>query len=124
MNISSRPAPVSSKSFHKEELQGKAVIDSSGNVRGKVKDVVFSLDGSVALILEREDGGEARVPMSRVMGISDYVVMKGESAPDVPMAMAPPASFTGAAGAAMCRFCGATIPTGTTWCPSCGKSRI
>jgi sporulation protein YlmC with PRC-barrel domain len=115
---------MSSKSFHKEELEGKAVIDSSGTVRGKVKDVVFSLDGSVALILEKEDGGEARVSMSRVLGISDYVVMKGESTMDAPLAAAPPATLAGSASATVCRFCGTTIPAGTTWCPSCGRSRV
>jgi sporulation protein YlmC with PRC-barrel domain len=115
---------VSSKSFHKEELQGKKVIDSSGKVRGTVKDVVFSLDGNVALIIEKEDGGEASVPMSKVMGISDYIVMKGEAPAEVPKPAAPAIPIAGAGSATACRFCGATIPAGSTYCPSCGRSRV
>ena len=124
------------KSFHKEELVGKTVIDSLGNVRGKIKDMIFSLDGNVALIIENLEGGEARVPLNKVLGISDYVVMKTDAAPaEISMSPAPgtavpympaaPAGPYAVAGVATaCKFCGASIPADTTYCPSCGRSKI
>jgi sporulation protein YlmC with PRC-barrel domain len=122
------------KSFHKEEIVDKTVIDSMGNVRGKVKDVIFSLDGSVAFIIENTEGGEARVPLNKVLGISDYVIMRTEPSPEaaapatVPMpAMAPAApamAFTPMGGSTACKFCGAMIPADSTYCPSCGRSKL
>lgn len=127
------PEQALAKSFHKEEVVGKTVVDSLGNVRGKIKDLVFSLDGNVALIIESVEGSEVRVPMARVTGISDYVVVRTDVAPEG--GMAPTAA--GAPGApsypsfanpteapSACKFCGTTIPAGTTYCPGCGRSRI
>ncbi|HUI85577.1 MAG TPA: PRC-barrel domain-containing protein [Nitrososphaerales archaeon] len=125
---------MSPKSFHKEEIEGKTVIDSMGNVRGKIKDLIFSLDGSVALIIENMEGGEARVPLTKVLGISDYVIMRTDVAPDVSMppmqAMASPPmgsaapSFAGVGGPMACKFCGTPIPADSTYCPGCGRSKV
>ncbi len=52
----------SSKAFRKEEITGKSVIYSSGRNTGQVKDLTFTLDGSITLIVERSDGGEIRDP--------------------------------------------------------------
>ena len=120
------------KSFHKEEVVGKTVVDSLGTVRGKVKDLVFSLDGSVAFIVESVEGSEIRVPLARVTGISDYVVVRTEVAPEPGMGSvasgAPGASYPSfqspTEGPAACKFCGTTIPTGSTYCPGCGRSRV
>lgn len=114
----------STKTFHKEEIEGKTVLDSFGNVRGKVKDVIFSLNGSVTLIIERQDGAEGKVPMNKVMGISDYVIMKDETS-ETPAFVSQSATSTASAtiGGA-CKFCGTVIPAGTTYCPGCGRSRM
>jgi sporulation protein YlmC with PRC-barrel domain len=126
------PEQPLSKSFHKEEVEGKTVVDSLGAVRGKVKDLVFSLDGNVALIIESVDGSEARVPLSRVTGISDYVVVRTEVAPEpgtAPVASGVPgASYPSFANpteaSSACKFCGTIIPAGSTYCPGCGRSRV
>lgn len=123
------------KSFHKEEIVGKTVIDSMGNVRGKIKDIIFSLDGTLALIVENTEGSEARVPLTKVLGISDYVIMRTDAAPEtsvppmpmtsVPLAPAAPMpSYSSVGGSMPCKFCGAPIPADTTYCPSCGRSKI
>lgn len=99
------------------------VIDSSGKVRGKFKDLLFRLDGTVTVVAETEDGADALIPFSRVMGISDHVIVKSDAG-----------ELTGQAGkriepgpqeaASACRYCGQAMPAGTVWCPSCGKSQL
>ncbi len=112
----------SSRSFRKEEVEGKTVIDSSGKVTGKVKDIVFSIDGNVTLIIEKPDGAETQLPLSRVMGISEFVVMKELSSPYRSKGLT--GASSGADGSKTCKFCGAEMPQDTNWCPSCGKSQV
>jgi sporulation protein YlmC with PRC-barrel domain len=103
----------SSKPFRKEEIAGKTVIDSSGRNTGKVKDLTFTLDGKITLIVEKTDGSEEQIPLSRVLGVSDNVVVREQVVPSVPVA---------SPGMVICRSCGRESPIGTLWCPSCGKS--
>jgi sporulation protein YlmC with PRC-barrel domain len=120
------------KLFHKEEVVGKTVVDSLGEVRGKVKDLVFSLDENVALIIESTEGSEVRVPLSKVTGISDYVVVRTDVAPEPSMApvmqVGPLGSGTPYSGvgssSANCKFCGTPMSPDTTYCPGCGRSRV
>ena len=112
--------PMSSKLFRKEEVEGKTVIYSSGWVAGKVKDVIFGLDGSLMLVVAREDGAESKVPMSTVMGVGDYVVVRDQTGSTT--AVGP---STGAATAITnCKFCGHSIPPGTVYCPNCDRSQV
>jgi sporulation protein YlmC with PRC-barrel domain len=103
-----------SKSFRKEDVVGKSVIETSGLVKGKVKDVVFSLNNTITLIVEGVDGKETQIPLARVTGISDHVVVRSDLA--VGAATTSPARS--------CKFCGAPITPGERWCPSCGKSQF
>ena len=106
----------SARSFRKEEIADKTVIDSSGRVIGKVKDLTFTLDGSITLIVERSDGSALQVPLSKVMGVSDHVIVKEEAFAPKPMVAAV------APGMVACKACGAQAPIGTQWCPNCGRS--
>ena len=101
------------KSFRKEDIIGKPVIETSGTVKGKVKDLMFDLSGTITLIIEGTDGKESQVPISRVTGISDDVVVKSDQA-----AVAPRPASGGA-----CRYCGTPMTPSQTWCPKCGKSQ-
>jgi sporulation protein YlmC with PRC-barrel domain len=116
----------SSKAFRKEEIANKTVIDSSGKVAGKVKDLVFTLDGAITLIVERTDGSEVQIPLNKVMGVSDHVIVKEEAFMARPMVMAAAAGPGNAApsvGATVtCKTCGSQAPAGTTWCPGCGRA--
>ncbi len=96
------------KSFRKEDVVGKTVIETSGAVKGKVKDVVFDLASTITFVVEGTDGKDSNVAISRVTGISDHVVVKSEA----------PA----AAGTA-CKYCGAPLTPGDKWCPACGRSQ-
>lgn len=100
------------RSFRKEDVVGKTVIETSGTIKGKVTDVIFDLGGTVALVVETPDGTESRVTTSKVTGISEHVVVRSE-ANDA----SEPSPGTS------CKFCGASITSGTIWCPSCGKSQ-
>lgn len=101
------------KSFKKEDIVGKPVIETSGTVKGKVKDVTFDLSGTITLIVDGTDGKESQVPISKVTGISDDVVVRSEGVAGVPQV----------SQGATCKFCGKPITPGQTWCPSCGKSQ-
>jgi sporulation protein YlmC with PRC-barrel domain len=103
----------SSKAFHKEDITGKSVIYSSGRNTGTVKDVTFTLEGVITLIVEKTDGGEIQIPLSKVLGVSDNVVVKEEGA-SRPFGPTP--------GMVACKSCGRESPVGTLWCQGCGKS--
>ena len=107
---------MSSKAFHKEDIEGKTVIETTGKVGGKVKDVTFSLDGSITLIVLRDDGTERPVSLKQVVGISDHVIVRG----DAPMMM-PGMAATSAVQ--VCKFCGSDLSPTSTWCPRCGRSQ-
>jgi sporulation protein YlmC with PRC-barrel domain len=114
---------MSSRLFRKEELEGKTVVYSSGWVAGKVKDVVFGLDGTLILVVQKEDGKELRIPMSAILGAADYIVAKDQASGAYAGAGGVPAGSE-ASTATVCKFCGTTIPPGTVYCPGCGKSQV
>jgi len=68
------------KTFRKEDVVGKTVIETTGNVKGKVTDVTFDLNGSITLIVKGADMTESQVPVTRVTGISDHVIVKVDQA--------------------------------------------
>ena len=101
------------RSFSREDVVGKTVIETSGAVKGKVKDVVFDLGGGVTLLVQGEDGKDSHVPLSKVTGISEHVVVKAEATAE------PSSSGYGTT----CKFCGAPMLVEERWCPSCGRSQ-
>ena len=103
-----------SKSFRREDVVGKSVIETSGSVKGKVKDVVFNLNNTITLIVEGVDGKDAQIPLARVTGISDHVVVKSDLTTE----------GSTIRPATSCKFCGAPVSSGQRWCPSCGKSQF
>ncbi len=100
------------KSFRKEDVVGKTVIETSGAVKGEVADVLFELGGSITFLVKARDGTESQVKISDVTGISEHVVVRGSQT-----------SASGPRTGNACRFCGAAVAQGAQWCPSCGKSQ-
>lgn len=100
------------KSFRKEDVVGKTVIETSGAVRGKVNDVMFDLSGRVTLLVQGADGKDSQIALANVTGISEHVVVKTE-----------PGGVASAGAGATCRFCGAQMAADERWCPSCGRSQ-
>ena len=99
------------KTFRKEDVTGKTVIETSGSVRGKVEDVVFDLGGGITFIVLADDGKKTEVPVTRVTGISDHVIVRSDAE------VASPAPNT------KCKYCGAAKAANAMWCPVCGKSQ-
>ena len=66
------------RSFRREDVVGKTVIETSGAVKGKVRDVMFDLGGGVTLLVQGADGKDSQIPLSMVTGISEHVVVKVE----------------------------------------------
>jgi len=101
------------RSFKKEDVVGKTVIETSGAVKGKVRDIIFDLGGGVTFLVQGTDGKDSQIPLSKVTGISEHVIVKGETAIE-----------QGASGyGTTCKFCGAPKPAEERWCPSCGRSQ-
>ena len=101
------------RSFRKEDVVGKTVIETSGAVKGKVKDILFDLGGGVTFLVEGADGKDSQIPLSNVTGISEHVVVRGETVTE----------GEGQIYGTKCRFCGASKPAEERWCPSCGRSQ-
>jgi sporulation protein YlmC with PRC-barrel domain len=120
----------SARQFRKEEIVGKTVIETNGRVNGKVKDLLFTLDGAITLVVDREDGSELQVPMNKVLGVSDHVIVKGgdtmigsvSSASRQEVSQAVSLAASSSAGI-VCKYCGQPMAAGTVWCPSCGRSQ-
>lgn len=102
------------RSFRREDVVGKTVIETSGTVKGKVKDVMFDLEGGVTFLVQGADGRDSQIPLSKVTGVSEHVVVRGEPAAE---------SRTSEYGTT-CKFCGAAKPANERWCPSCGRSQV
>jgi len=101
------------RSFRKEDVVGKTVIETSGAVKGKVKDILFDMGGGVTLLVQGVDGRDSQIQLSNVTGISEHVVVRGETVKE-----------SGASNfGTTCRFCGAPKPAEERWCPNCGRSQ-
>ncbi len=98
------------KTFKKEDVVGKTVIETTGTVRGKVEDIVFDLGGTITFIVKGDDGKRIEVRVAKVTGISDHVIVRSEE----------PEAFT---PSNKCKYCGATKLPEAMWCPVCGKSQ-
>ena len=100
------------KTFRKEDVVGKTVIETTGTVKGKVTDVTFDLGGTITLVVKDADGRESQITVARVTGISDHVIVKSDRPEGA------------SAGGTTCKFCGAAKSPDSIWCPSCGKSQV
>jgi sporulation protein YlmC with PRC-barrel domain len=114
--------------FRKDDVDGKIVIEVTGNAIGKAKDVAFGLDGTVALIVLASDNSEIQVTMDKVLGVGEYIVIRGDrpepkvappaGRPVVPVTPAPVTAASPAGGA--CRSCGVVMKPGARFCTKCG----
>ena len=127
----------SSKFFRSGELQGKTVIETTGNHLGKAKDIGFNLEGTTMLFIQKDDGSEASVPTSKLIAIGEFVVVRSEAAQPAAMAAvtlqtvpAPPrpapvqAVTAVVPPALLCKNCGAPLKPGSRFCTKCGASAL
>lgn len=114
----------SPKFFRKEEIADKIAIETTGKKLGKAKEIAVSLDGTAALFIEKDDGSETEIPMSRIIGVADFIIARAEGANPAPPATVIASPQTTApmqpATAAACRNCGAPLKPGSKFCTKCG----
>jgi len=69
-----------SKFFKREEVLGKEVIDDEGMKIGTVKDLAFSVDGKIALVVERPNKSEIKFAIESINKIGDVILVKPREA--------------------------------------------
>jgi len=64
----------------REELVGKEIINSDAKKVGIAKDLAWTNDGQLALIIEMSDEEEAFLPFEEIETVGDVVFVKAKSA--------------------------------------------
>lgn len=104
------------KYYTREEVTGKEVIESEAKKVGVVRDVAFSMEGKVALILDKfgEKGEleEAFLPFDKILKVGDVILIKSASdleAPATPGKICPNCKTRNPHNANYCIKCGVTL---------------
>jgi sporulation protein YlmC with PRC-barrel domain len=136
---------LSHQYIRKEDVEGKVVIDPSGKTVGKAREIAFSLDGTLALIVVGIDNSESQIPTSKIQGFADYIILKTETAsaaadpnlpirppqatsppvprtPLYPPASGPPPGYQ--TGATTCSQCKSPLRAAAKFCTKCGARAI
>lgn len=89
---------------------GKEVIDSDARKIGVSKDLAWSDDGRLALVIESSEDEEAFLSFSEIERIGDVVFVKAKSALEaVPTLMCPVCRHRNLVEAKFCAKCGRTL---------------
>ncbi len=104
------------RALTREMILGMQVINSEGNIIGKVKELSLVVgDSDQALIIEGNGGEETIIRWSEVSAVGDVVLVRPESFNIETEKSSTPAS---------CRSCGSPLKEGDLFCPDCGKKTI
>lgn len=103
-------------------MTGKKAITPDGNTFGTIKDIAFSMDGSVGLVITKKDDSEVIIPIRQAGAIGEFVLLSNQ-----PQGGAPPPSAPSARPAAprpaelsTCPSCGSPLKAGAKFCGKCG----
>lgn len=108
----------------------KTVIGPDGNTVGVVKDVAFSLDGKLGIVVDDGDGEERTLSVDEIQGVGEYVLLRPDGTAPPPTVEAPtPPSATAAAApkepasaeGTSCASCGRVNKAGSRFCGGCGN---
>lgn len=98
------------KWHRREEVVGKEIIDGVAKKVGNVKDLAWSNDGKLAIVVERGREEESYLPFDQVEKIGDVVFIKGSSGLEsVPMKTCPVCKHKNLLDAKFCQRCGKTL---------------
>jgi sporulation protein YlmC with PRC-barrel domain len=101
------------KYYTKEDVIGKEVIETEAKKIGVVKDLAFSTEGKVALILDRVDEKgeiqEAFLPFDKILKMGDVILIKSTS--DLETSSTP---------GRICPNCKTKNPINAKYCVKCG----
>ncbi len=94
----------------REEVVGKEVIDADAKKIGTVKDLAWSNEGRLAIIVERGLEEESYLPFDQVDKIGDVVFIRASSSLEsVPMKTCPVCKHKNLVDAKFCQKCGKTM---------------
>jgi len=89
---------------------GKEVIDSDAKRVGTSKDLAWSIDGGLALVIESSDEEEALLPFEEIERIGDVVFVKSKTTlQTIPSVECPVCKHRNPLEAKFCAKCGRTL---------------
>jgi sporulation protein YlmC with PRC-barrel domain len=98
------------KWHRREEIAGKEVIDGGAKKIGMVKDLAWSNEGKLAIVIERGREEESYLPFDEVEKIGDVVFVKASSSMEsVPMKTCPVCKHKNLVDAKFCQRCGKSL---------------
>ncbi|MEM2227925.1 MAG: PRC-barrel domain-containing protein [Candidatus Bathyarchaeia archaeon] len=104
------------KYYTKEDVVGKEVIETEAKKVGVVKDLAFSTEGKIALILDKIDEKgefqEALLPFDKILKIGDVILIKSVSDLEAfltPGKVCPNCKTRNQVNAKYCVKCGVTL---------------
>lgn len=93
----------------REDVVGKEVIDNDARKIGSAKDLAWSNDGKLALVIELSDEEEAFLPFDEIERIGDVVFVRAKSALETAPTIA-------------CPICKNRNPLEAKFCAKCGRT--
>lgn len=94
----------------RDEIIGKEVIDGDAKKIGTSKDLAWSDDGELALIIESSDEEEALLPFEEIERIGDVVFVKSKTTlQTIPTVVCPVCKHRNPLEAKFCAKCGRTL---------------
>jgi len=103
----------------REDVIGKKAITPDGNVYGEVKDIAFSIDGDVGLVIATQSGSESIVPIKQASAIGEFVLLSSAT-PQRATAAPQPERVVVQSAPTTCPSCGSTLRPGAKFCGKCG----
>jgi sporulation protein YlmC with PRC-barrel domain len=103
----------------REDVVGKKAITPDGNSFGEVKDIAFSTDGNVGLVISAKSGTEVIVPIKQASAIGEFILLSS-AAVEAKVPRAQPAPPPAAARPTNCPSCGSPLKPGAKFCGKCG----
>lgn len=98
------------KWHRREEVVGKEIIDGEAKKTGTVKDLAWSNDGKLAIVVERGREEESYLPFDQVEKIGDVVFIKTSSSLEsVPMKTCSVCKHKNFLDARFCQRCGKSL---------------
>jgi sporulation protein YlmC with PRC-barrel domain len=111
--------------IRRQDVESKVVLDTSGKSIGTAQDIAFSLDGKLALVVKTKKGEDVEIPVSRIVGVADYIVLTPESSVSTQIGpQSQPSTMTQTSTLTSvdqnCTRCGMPLKPGAKFCTHCG----